>query len=262
MIELNRVMIMDNIEKSYITKPLMKSKAFGVFLLFVGVLSVAILIYKLFFSVFEYDPVFYPVDYGNLNVLSYFTVESNILVYFYIFALAFAVFGNKKAQRIAFNPTFRVFITTYILVTGLVFNSGIFMKMSPPFYWDNFRHFMQSFMQVYHHMIIPPFMIILFFLTVTDRKAPMKKIWLAGVYPFLYSVFSIARGSLMAEPKFFAYPFFKPEFFWNMFMGDRAVTLPAAYFLMLPALFVGIGLFIAIAYIFAAINNRLITKKE
>lgn len=239
----------------------MKSRAFGGFLIFVGILSVAILIYKLFFSVYEYDAQFYPVDYGNFNVLSYFTVQSNILVYFYIFCLGFAVLGNKKAEKIAFSPTFRVFLTTYILVTGAVFCSGIFMKMSPPFYWDNFRHFMQSFMQVYHHMIIPPFMIILFFLTVTDKKAPMKKIRLVGVYPFVYSVFSIARGALMAEPKFFAYPFFKPEFFWNMFMGEKTMTQPLCYVLMLPALVVGIGLFVGIAYIFAAINNKLIIKK-
>lgn len=260
MLKSNWVMIMENTEKNYITKPLMKNKAFGCFLIFVGILSVAILIYKLFFSVYEYDAKFYPVDYGNMNVLSYFTVQSNILVYFYIFCLGFAAFGSKKAERIAFNPTFRVFLTTYILVTGLVFNSGIFMKMSPPFYWDSFRHFMQSFMQVYHHMVIPPFMIILFFLTVTNVKAPMKKIWLAGVYPLVYSVFSIMRGALMAEPKFFAYPFFKPDFFWGMFMGDKPLEFPLAYVLMVPALFVGIGLFIGIAYIFAAINNKLVKE--
>ena len=45
-----------------------------------------------------------------------------------------------------------------------------------------------------------------------------------------------------------------------MFIGNKPLEFPLAYVLMVPALFVGIGLFIGIAYVFAAINNKLVKE--
>ena len=244
---------------TYKIRPLMKNKAFGVLLLVLALIGVAILIYRPLTYVFEYDPKYYTVDYGRFNFFSYFTVQSNIFVTFYLFCLSFAVFGNRNAAKIAFNPTVRLFAATYIIVTGAVYCGGFPLGMSPPLHWDTFGHIAHSFIQVFHHMIIPPFTVLLFLLPPTERTVPKKSVWLVGIYPFVYSLFSIVRGALTSK-HFYAYPFYRPDFFWNMFFKDRPLNTLYAYLLLFAMLTVGIGLFVLIAAALRLINNRIVSN--
>lgn len=242
---------------TYKLRPLMKNRIFAAFILAVAILGTALIIYRPCAYVFEYDAKYYPVDYGRFNFFSYFTVQSNIMVCIYLFLLAFAGFGNVKARNIAYNPTLRLFVTTYIIVTGAVYCGGIPMGMTPPLHWDTFNHIMHSFIQVFHHMIAPVLMIILFLLPPTDRKIPAKHLWAVGIYPFVYSVLSIARGAL-TKGHFFAYPFYRPEFFWNIFLRGREMNTAFAYLLMLPMLILGIGIFVLIAALLRLIHNGIV----
>ena len=244
-------------------RSLMKNKLFGVLLLLVGLFALALIVLRVCCYEFEYDPQYYPVDYGRFNFFSYFTVQSNLYVCFYLFCLAFAVFGNNKAKKMAFNPIVRLTVTTYIIVTGAVYCSGIPMGMTPPLYWDGFQHIMLSTVQVFHHMIMPPFMLILFLIPPTSKQIEKKKIPIVGIYPFVYSLFSIARGALTSK-HFFAYPFYRPEFFWNLFFKSKEMNMLSAYLFMLPMLIMGIGVFLLLALILTVIYNRICKsmKKE
>lgn len=237
----------------------MKNRLFGALMILLAVFGIALVVYRVCSYVFEYDPKYYTVDYGRFNFFAYFTVQSNILVCFYLFCLGIAAFGNRRAMRIAYNPTFRLFVTTYIIVTGAVYCGGIPLGMTPPLGWDSFYHSAHNFIQVFHHMIIPPFMVMLFFLPPTDRRIPAKNLWLVGIYPFVYSLFSIARGALSAK-HFYTYPFYRPEFFWDMLLKGREMNTVSAYLLMLPMLLIGISLFVIIAAVLRLINNKITSR--
>lgn len=236
---------------------LYKNKWFGIFLLIIGVFGVLVIIHRLAHYVYEYDAQFSPVDYGRFNIISYFTVQSNIFVCIYLLTMSAAVFGNKNAQKIAFNPTLGAMITTYIVITGLVYCCGIPLGFTPPFKWDNPTHSMSSFIQVFHHMIVPPFMLLLWLFPTVDKKISYKKMWLAGIYPLVYSLFSIIRGAF-SNPVFYPYPFYQPTFFWEMFFGNKEFNQTLAYLLMVPLLIVGIMLFVITAFIMAFIYNKRI----
>ncbi len=237
--------------------PLYRKKLFGILLLIIGVFGILIILHRLAHYVYEYDAQFSPIDYGRYNIISYFTVQSNSFVCFYLVITAAAVFGNKKAQKIAFNPILGAMVTTYIVITGLIYCCGIPLDFTPPFKWDNSTHSMSSFIQVFHHMIIPPLMLLLWFFPADNKKISCKKMWLVGIYPLAYSIFSIIRGAL-SDPTFYPYPFYQPTFFWKMLLGDKPLHTEWAYLLMIPALLTGIMLFVIVALIIAFIHNKRI----
>lgn len=237
--------------------PLYTKKWFGIILLIVGVFGVLVILHRLAHYVYEFDPEWNPIDYGRFNVLSYFTIQSNIFVCFYLLVSAFAVFGNKKAQKIAFSPLLGAMVTTYIIVTGVVYCGGIPLGFTPPFTWDNPTHWMASFIQIYHHMIIPPLMLLLWFFPAINERVSYKKAWLFGIYPLVYSIFCLVRGAVFS-PTFYPYPFYEPSFFWEMLFADKAINLPLAYLLILAALIAGLLIFIALGALLILINNKLI----
>ena len=240
-------------------KPLYKNKLFGSLLFLIGLFGVLVILHRLSYYVYEYDPEFSPIDYGRFNILSFFTVQSNILVCFYLITSALAVFGVRKAQKIAFSPLFGAMVTTYIIVTGAVYCCGIPLGFTPPFTWDNPTHAMLSFIQVFHHMIVPPLMVILWFFPATDGRVDHKKLLLFGIYPLVYSLFSIVRGAV-SNPTFYPYPFYRPDFITSMISPDKPQNDVVGYLLMIPLLIVGIGLFIAVARLVVLINDKRTNK--
>ena len=160
---------------------LAKNKAFGIFLMILGVFGFLIIIHRLCCYKFEYDEKFSPVDYGKFNILSFFTIQSNVFVYVYLICAGLAPLGVKGAKKVAYNPLVGAMATTYILVTGLVYTAGIPMGFTPPFKWGDSYHAMSSFIQVYFHMIIPPIMLILWFFPFTDRRTNHKTVWACAI---------------------------------------------------------------------------------
>ena len=159
-------------------------KLFGVLLLIFGVFGMLIIAHRLSYYVYEYDPQYSPVDYGKYNILSYFTVHSNLFGYVYLIASALAIFGCKKAQRFAYSPFVGALATTYIFIAGLVYCCGIPLGFTPPAKWDTAVHSFSSFIQVYYHMIMPPFMVLIWLFPATDEKIPLKK---RGLQAFILS---------------------------------------------------------------------------
>ena len=238
-----------------------ESKLFAVLLMLVGLVDLASIVYKFFAYRFEYDPTFSPVDYGRIKYVMFFTVESNFLVSVYLILLALTVFGVKKLARLTFNPTVSCFLTTYIIITGLVYCSGIFLGMTEPSKWDTFYHFVSSGNQILHHMIVPPFMVLLYLLPPTNESFPKKRVWLVGIYPLVYSLFSIIRGAV-SRLHFYPYPVYKPDFYTDLFFGGRQVSVGLLYLSMLPVLIVGIMIFILLARLLLFIKDKGNKKRE
>lgn len=242
-------------------RPLMKNKAFGAFLLLTGVCAFALIVLRVVFYQFRFDPQYYPVDYGRFNFFSFFTVQSNLYVCFYLVCLGCAVFGAKRAQKIAFSPIVRLTVTTYILVTGMVYCGGIPMQMTPPLYWTDFYQSLLSLVQIVHHVVMPLLVLVLFLLPPTTERIRLRTLPLVGVYPLAYSLFSIARGAV-SDQQFYPYPFYRPDFFWTMIFRDRPLQPTWAYLLMLPMLLCGVGVFVLLALVLSLIHNNLCARLE
>ena len=155
----------------------------------------------------------------------------------------------------------RLTVTTYILVTGAVYCAGIPMGMTPPLYWTDFYNCLLSTVQIVHHVFMPLLVLALFLLTAKAGRISLKKLPIVAVYPFVYSVFSIIRGAL-SDPEFYPYPFYRPEFFWNIFLKGHEMNPVPAYLLMLPMLILGVSVFVLIALALAFAGNLIFKKTE
>lgn len=198
-------------------------------------------------------------ELNDESVVVAIPVQSNVFVYVYLICAGLASFGVKCAKKVAYNPLVGAMATTYILVTGLVYTAGIPMGFTPPFQWGDSYHAMSSFIQVYFHMIIPPFMVILWFFPFTNKRINHKTVWFFAIYPFVYSIFSIIRGAV-GDMHFYPYPFYRPEFIWSLF-SKGAINYPLAYFLMFVVLVLGMLLFIGIGRLLILANDKMIDKQ-
>lgn len=232
-------------------------KPVGAVLLVLSVFGFLLFTHRLCYYVFEFDPQYSPIDYGRFNILSYFTVQSNFFCYVYLLFASLGIFGVKKAQKIGFNETFGALVTVYVLVAGITYCAGIPMGLTPPFKWDTPAHAMSSFIQVYYHMIMPVVVSVLRFFPFTNRRLTKKCALLSGIYPLVYSVFSMVRGRF-SDPTYYPYPFYNPEFIWESFTADKPINLTAAYLIILALLVVGISLFVGLTAVIVFIHNKRI----
>ena len=236
-----------------------KNKPLGVILFIMALVGFAIVIYRIAGYQFEYDAKFTPIDYGRFNVLTYFTIQSNLACCIYFCITALGIFGNERALKISSNPTLKVMITLYVIVAGLVYNGGFPLKMTQPWTFDTFYHAFVSFLQIYFHIIMPIMVIFLLLHPFTNETVSKRSVLLSGVYPLIYSIFSIVRGAF-TDPTYYPYPFYNPEFIWETFMKGKPMSLAGAYGLIAILLVFGISLFIAICAIIALVHNKKVRK--
>ena len=112
--------------------------------------------------------------------------------------------------------------------------------------------------QIFYHMIMPAMALLLWFFPFRNVRLGLRTVLLSGVYPIVYSVFSILRGRLLS-PAYYPYPFYDPAFVWNTLMKDRPMNLAAAYAIIGAGVIVfGAGLFMALAALLVHIHNRRI----
>lgn len=234
-----------------------QSKSVGTVLLILSIFGFLIIAHRLSYYVYEYDPQYSPIDYGKYNILSYFTVQSNFFAYIYFLLAGLGMMGVKKAQKIGFNENIGVLVTTYIVIAGITYCAGIPMGLTPPSKWDTPAHSMSSFIQVYYHMIMPVVTVILWLFPPRNKKITRKTVFLSGVYPLVYSLFSMIRGAV-SDPTYYPYPFYNPEFIWQTFAKDKPLNLVGAYGIIAVLLVIGIALFIGITAVFALIHNKRI----
>ena len=237
-----------------------KNKAVGGALLLTAVFGFAVFVYRITCYVYEYDAEFYPVDYGRFNILSYFTVQSNLFAYVYFLFAGLAILGVKKAEAIGFHSTLGTLVTLYVLVAGAVYCGGLPFGFAPPFTFDTAYHRMTVTIQIFYHMFMPSAALLLYLFPFKNEKLGLRTALLAGIYPVVYSAASMARGALVS-PAYYPYPFYDPAFVWRALFGERPVNYAAAYAIVCAAvLLLGGGLFAALAAVLVKLHNKRIKE--
>lgn len=159
--------------------------------------------YKLFFALLGFSAVITEiatiVERGNFNLVnffSYFTIETNILVFSTLLLSAVAVAMGKNSKL----NVLRSAVTVYILIVGIGFAillAGLEGTVLTAVPWDN----------IVLHYIMPVAMLIDFLIDRPKRKLLFKQslIWL--LFPLVYVSYSLIRGALVG---WYPYPFLDP----------------------------------------------------
>ena len=134
---------------------------------------------------------------GNsvINFFSFFTIESNILAALVLLIVGFGALAGAKAYRtFAF---IRGAATLYMVITGIVFAlllAGLEQRLQVTVPWINIvLHYIMPIVMLVDWLLFPPKFAFTFRQTL---------LWL--VFPLLYLVYSLVRGSLVG---WYPYPF-------------------------------------------------------
>ena len=241
------------------TNKITQNKLAAVILLMMGLLGIAIIIYRIAGYQYEYNAETAPIDFGRFNVLSYFTIQSNFCACVYFIMIALSIFGNERIKRVVFHPTVGAFITLYVFVAGVTYNAGFPLHMTPALTFDTPYHIFISCMQMYFHVVMVAAVLLLWMFPFRNTKLGVKTVLASGIYPLIYSVFSMIRGACF-EPTYYPYPFYNPEWIWQTFMKDKPMNLAGAYGLIAVLLVFGIGLFMVLCAVLVLIHNKRIQK--
>jgi len=144
-------------------------------------------------------------DSDKIHSLFYFTIQTNIMMLFWMIFLSVYILSKGRLLKFSVNPSLAAALTTYILITG-----SIFWAVLVPVYIkpgsDNAWLFSPS--NVWTHTVVPiSGVVLLFFVRAITKKT--EKIRLSAyffLYPALYSILGI---TLAVNGKYM-YPMFNP----------------------------------------------------
>lgn len=172
------------------------------------------------------------IDFSLSNVISYFTIQSNILValvtgYFFFYGRKFTKFENL----ITFGTLINIFITgvVYTLILagvwepkGLLFIANALLHYSTPLLFT-----------MYFFLLMPK----------KELSYKIPRYWF--LYPVLYFVYTLIRGSITG---FYPYPFIDASKLttWELIVNAIAMGV---FFLLIGALFTWI-------------NNQIVVRQK
>jgi len=142
----------------------------------------------------------------RIPALSYFTIQSNIITLTWFICLVFYLFSNERLLKTAVHPNVTAIVTTYILVTGVIY----WLVLVPIFFEagaDNSWLFTPK--NIWNHTLTPFTSIVMFFFARENNPVPKPKPRLPLF--FLYPAFYIAFGLYYALNGQYLYPMFNPE---------------------------------------------------
>jgi len=160
--------------------------------------------YKLFFGLLGFSAIVTEIAtivergrFNSVNFFSYFTVESNILVFVTLLLSAVAVAWGKNNKL----DGLRGAVTVYILIVGLGFSfllSGLENVTLTAVPWDN----------IVLHYIMPAAMLFDFLIDRPRRKLVFKQSLYWLLFPTAYVAYCLTRGALTG---WYPYPFLNPD---------------------------------------------------
>jgi hypothetical protein len=160
--------------------------------------------FKLFFGLLGFSAVVTEIatiaergKFNPTNFFSFFTIETNILVFVTLLLSAIFVAMGKNSKL----DTLRSATTVYILIVCIGFAillaglEGVALTAVP---WDN----------IVLHYVMPVAMLADFLIDRPRRKLLFKQslVWL--LFPIAYLIYSLIRGSLIG---WYPYPFLNPD---------------------------------------------------
>ncbi|GAA1998273.1 Pr6Pr family membrane protein [Microbacterium ulmi] len=162
------------------------------------------------------------------NFVSFFTIESNILMALVLVwaAVWFWTRGRGSASEPRLLAFALVCVTTYMLVTGVVYNAllrGIPLEPGATVPWSN---------EVLH-VVGPAFMLADLLLGPKRRALPWAALWGVLVFPVAWVVYTLARAPRITNPVtgeawWYPYPFLDPHRFVLDYLGVAAYVVGIA----------------------------------
>ena len=130
--------------------------------------------------------------------LPFYTFQTNVFVgLWYLFS---GLLPGKEKPSFLITDSFKGAITTYITITGLVYNLVLIpVEIAYVGYIP--------FVSVVTHMIVPVMMVTDFIITPPVKKPQWKKLPLWLTYPIVYAAITLLNGAIN---DFYPYPFIDP----------------------------------------------------
>ena len=145
------------------------------------------------------------------NFLSFFTIQSNIAAAAVLIAAAIWTWtkGKDAAQDSPGIAVALACVTTYMIVTGVVYNTllrNVELPQGVTVWWSN---------EILH--VVAPLLLVADLLLAPKRRAlAWSTVWVIVVYPIVWVVYTLVRGPLMiapatGAPSWYPYPFLDPS---------------------------------------------------
>jgi len=160
--------------------------------------------YKIFFALLGFSAIVTEIAvisergaFNAVNFFSFFTIQTNILVFITFILSALSVASGKQKRWL---DILRAISTVYILVVGIGFAvllSGLENVALTAVPWDN----------TVLHYIIPIAVLIDFIIDCPKKKISFNTglLWIA--FPIIYVLYSLIRGAIVG---WYPYPFLDP----------------------------------------------------
>lgn len=155
--------------------------------------------------------------FNAFNFFSFFTILSNLFAALFLIYFGLTDNFSNKTQVI------RGAVTLYMLMTGVIFAvllSGLENVRLTAIPWDN----------LVLHYIMPMVLVGDWFINPPKKAIPARTIALWAVFPVLYVVYTLIRGSIVA---WYPYPFFNPSI--SSYQQVAVTTVIIAVFVILGA---------------------------
>ena len=187
-----------SIESRQSSKSINKEQMFaGLFMLVITLTSVMFIINRVFLSDMSYDS-------DSISIWSYFTIQTNIISTIWMFALSLYALTGRKIFKTSTNVSLSASITTYILVTGIVY----WAVLVPVFYKPGVT-WLFSMSNIWMHTFVPLSALAMFYYTkhLCKEREIQRRLWFFYIYPILY----IALSVVYALNGKYLYPMFNPN---------------------------------------------------
>lgn len=153
------------------------------------------------------------------NFLSFFTIESNILAAIVLIIGGIWALRNRAAtgSEPAWLAVLLVCVSTYMIVTGIVYNSllrNVELPQGVTVPWSN---------EVLH-VVIPLFLLLDVLLAPRRRALGWSTVAIAAIFPLVWAVYTLIRANLIiapatGDPWWYPYPFLDPHLVPGGYLG-------------------------------------------
>lgn len=145
-----------------------------------------------------------------VNFFSFFTILSNVAacVTLVIGAVLFFARGRREAQEPRWFAILLVSVTSYMLITGIVYNTllrHIQLPQGETVGWSN----------EILHVWMPLFLLLDLLFAPRRRRLEFSAVWAVVAFPIVWVVYTLVRAPLVisprtGEPGWYPYPFLDP----------------------------------------------------
>lgn len=173
-------------------------KLLAVMLMLAALTTAVFLVHSIVDSSMNYES-------GRVHVINYFTIQSNILLFFWLAALSLYMLLGAKVFKWAMSIHLSTIVTTYILVTGIIY----WAILVPMFARPGEGAWMFSSSNIWLHTTTPviAFLIQRYIKLLSGKIRPKLKLGYFYIYPILY----IAMALVYASKGTYLYPMFNTE---------------------------------------------------